>query len=731
MSDGQTTTKAFGATLSTSEVTIDADGGRFDWSLDYTERTGTEDPSVDVDGDGTADASYSGVLASGETVTREIASLSSGSVTVDTSTTVGPLPDWTIPYDEEIATENPTADLDGDGTADASHSGVLASGQTSTANASGLSTGDNSVTFAVDGDSEVDWSIDYDRVEYTESPSIDVDGDGTAEASYSGLLGPGQTATEELPTLSVDTSSGTVSVTETVDVTTRLQEQTETIDPTVEMNGNAKTYDVTLSDGDTANLTFNRTNIKSGINRVNVSVSENVSADAPVGTVGLDYRHDAQERRSVDYEGNKWSERYNVSKLYESPRNDASLTIPFSNDVVEVDRAQYRLNGGSWMNASTSFDGTTAAVEIGAVNENDTVEVRASGRRVSVGNGTIDVLEPTTAGNDLDTLIEVTSVTGDFYVDVTPSNESRVHHLYSPSWSAEAYTYHDTNGNQRLYLSNVAEGSTTRVRTAPLVVRPSGEIEAVIEDPDDPRLRLRPGSTAGSDRVEIEYLDAYSDETYRLWSMTTEREVDVADSSAGTVVLATDDSAATYVIEVKEESTTTAAVSVAGGGDGGGSGPLSIIALFGGLAGAILVFVLVGRRWFRTDSRRATTLLLVGGSVVGTVGVEAATGRSVISDLAFGLGELSNGGIGAVLVAVTVLFFLWMLDRRLGLPLWLMVAGGLGVGVWLLEEITGGALSEGLSSVSALVWVLILGGGVVLLYRALSGPTIKITGGEN
>ncbi|WP_058997744.1 hypothetical protein [Haloarcula sp. CBA1127] len=209
-SDGQTKSRTIDLSTSSSQLDFSGSGGSsIDYTLSWTERTATEDPSVDVDGDGSTDASYTGVLKSGETHTASVSDLSTGSHTASVSL-AGHQTDVDIDMTERTATEDPGLDLDGDGSVDASYSGILTSGQSTSVSAETLSNGDSTVETSLTAGT-VDYTISADGTYHTEDPAVDVDGDGVTEAGYSGMLAPGETATAELPSIDRQTSDVKIS----------------------------------------------------------------------------------------------------------------------------------------------------------------------------------------------------------------------------------------------------------------------------------------------------------------------------------------------------------------------------------------------------------------------------------------------------------------------------------------------------------------------------------------
>ncbi|MFY4816567.1 hypothetical protein ACOJIV_28460, partial [Haloarcula sp. AONF1] len=101
-----------------------------------------------------------------------------------------------------------------------------------------------------------------------------------------------------------------------------------TRDPVVELNGQSTSYTGSLNDGETVSLDANASWLQDGQNNVTVHVGDgSYSGEGPEPQVELEYRHDLESPRTVDYESEALSERYNISKTYTTPRANATLTI--------------------------------------------------------------------------------------------------------------------------------------------------------------------------------------------------------------------------------------------------------------------------------------------------------------------------------------------------------------------------------------------------------------------
>lgn len=565
-------------------------------------------------------------------------------------------------------------------------------------------------------------------------PAVDLDGDGTAEASVSGELADGETVTRSV-SLSTSTTSADVSTSGGSEVGLSLAwtEVTETVDPEVTVNGHTVGYSGTLGAGNTTDLDVSSTWIENGTNNVSVGVSQ--VASGPPGMVGLDYAHRAVEDRSVAYGATTWSETYTVSKTWESDVEDAVLRVPWASDrVVSVRSVAADLNGSTLTPESVSSTNGTLTVSIGAVPEGGTVNVTATGSKVRASGGTIRVTNATEEGLSLDSevRIETLSDPDNFSIAVGGTAEGHLlHYSAAETWSgADSYLRLSPDGSQVLHL-DAAEGGTFRVRTAPVELRPEGEdVEAVVLDASEPRFRVREATgVAEADSVEVVYYDTTDGEEYELYSETEERGVDTARASSP-VELLTDGDDETYSIRVYDSPSATgdgAAVAVGAGGGGSGLGiaPAAVV-LGAGLA--VVGAVLVGRR-FGVDGRAGTLLLAVVGLVVAAVATEAVTRGSVIALVieAF-LDPLVDSQVGVVGGGIGLLLGIYAVHDWIGLPWWVLGLAVAGDAVWVLDAITGGALGSGLGEVSALLWLVGIFGGMYLLYTRLKPRDLVIRG---
>mgnify|MGYP002124911312 CR=1 FL=1 len=430
------------------------------------------------------------------------------------------------------------------------------------------------------------------------------DGSGSISAdtgqSVSFDTSTGQSVTKQMD-LSTATSSLSVSSNGgDYDLSVSYTERTETVDPSVSVNGEVQaSFSGVLADGSTANFTGNNSVLQSGTNTVNVSVGDgSLSGDAPTPSVDLNYTHDAQDKQSVNFTANKWSESYNVSKTFASDRSSANLTIPFAGEVVGIENIEKRVNGGTWSTVSQdsySLKGTKLTVDIGPVNGGDTVEVRTTGRRVNVIGGSITVTEPTVKGDRLDTKIRLDSWSTDSHISVGATPDARrVHYAYQESWSnADPYSKITADGYNYVYLPAAESGGEARISTIPVSVNPtSGEVRLSVNEPrtEEPQFSVRPGDQEG-DTVEYTYITASDGTHYVLKSKTN--DVVRADGTANSpLTLEDDDSAETLVFlkdTVSSDSGPVGPVDV--GGDSGDplSSPTVVVMAWGLLTAGFYV----------------------------------------------------------------------------------------------------------------------------------------------
>ena len=560
--DGET--KSTRLNLDQSSTALDfsgSDGGTIDYSLTMVEHTATEDPSVDVNGDATADASYSGILTSGQTTTQSLSGLSTGSNTIGTSAAAGPLPSWTVTYDEEL---------------------------------------------------------------YTSDPAIDIDGDGTAEVSTTGKYGPGATYSGSIsPTLNDDTWT-VHSAGGPVDVEATVTERVGTQDPGVKFNSNWINHSGTLADGETVSYTGNSSWIQEGTNTVEIALPE-LSADAPTPKVGFEVSHEASSEITTEYAADAWQESYNVSTTFSATKENPSVEIPFSGTVYRVPYVEESVNGSSWTTIPSdrySWDGSTLTIQLddgdgdGDVDANTDYAVRVAGQRMDVQNGQVTVTDPIAPGDDLDVGVRIDQKDAGFRIGVGGTQSGHlIHYPYQESWSNPAgQAIVESGGVQYLELPNAPEGGTFRVTTTPLEVAPdTGAASVTIDDPDGPVFKIGPGPDGPGDDLTIKYHGASSGNTYDLYSRSRTRDVgtDTAESPA---IFEEDDSEEIFEIQLHEDS--------GGGGGGGGGGfpaptPDTPLSRYGIVAGWALLVVLLAYGTGKSDMDDRTRWALLGITTVG------------------------------------------------------------------------------------------------------------------
>ncbi|AXG06580.1 hypothetical protein DU500_09150 [Haloplanus rubicundus] len=520
--------------------------------------------------------------------------------------------------------------------------------------------------------------------------NVDVSADDGTSVSL-GDVPEGSTETAEFP---ISTGATTFDVTGSgaANVTLHVKERTETVDPSVTINGETTAYSGTLSDGTTTSLSANDSWIQSGTNTVNISVGDGtLSGDAPAPVTDLNYTHDATDKQTVDYDAEKWSERYNVSKTFASDRSSASLTIPFDDDVAKIQSIETRTNGGAWSTVSSEnydFDGTTLTVDLGSVSAGDEVAVRTTGRKVNVINGGITVLEPTLMGERLDTKFEIDAWSANAYISLgnTPDG-TRINYLYKESWDADEHATVTADGYHKLYAPGASAGSSARVSTIPVRANAkSGEVRISVTDPlvDEPKFEVAPGASTG-DEIEFTFIDAKDDTSYALYSVTqdTTRDQGTANSP---LTLTDDDSAETLQFQVDDSGTLDATGD--GGGsfwDGGASGPVipAMPVLNPGLVVVIVLGIIAGaiayqqRRMRRPDvPERAiyrSPLVLLAVGVALFIGLLLISPETVTTWFTLVLAQpLSNAlnaalplaGVLGVLAAIGIVVYWWWTRRR-------------------------------------------------------------------
>lgn len=506
-----------------------------------------------------------------------------------------------------------------------------------------LSNGDNTIDIGVNGAlGRYKWTTSWTENYITEDPDVTVAGQ---TVSYTGKLSDGSTKSKSInltpgdKSLDVVTNGGS-----SVNVDVDFKEHTVTEDAAIEINGHWLNDTGTLADGSTTTLNGDVAWLNEGDNAVNVSLAD-VTADAPQMAVEMEYTHDGDAEQVVDYTAEKWSERYNVSKVYTESYSSPNLTIPFASDkVVEIRDVEKQVNGGSWQSVSESdysLDGTTLEVQLGSVSADDEVSIRANGSKVRTNNASITITQATGTANTLNTEIRIDSWNNDSYIAV-PNGDGPplIHYAEDESWSgADESMLVTANGEARLKFPNTGDGATATISTIPVEVETvNGDaavsVESVVNG--EPEFSVSPGSSEG-DSVYFTYTEANDGETYELYSVTNEvvRDTGTAQSP---LTLTDDDSNELLKFRIAE-----------GGGGGGGGG----IGLAGGsssggalpIPGTVPVLVLgvLGLAGFAIFAR----------STVGTDPGEQVRGRSGLLDRIAGVFAGITAALASAVYTVT------------------------------------------------------------------------------
>jgi hypothetical protein len=438
-----------------------------------------------------------------------------------------------------------------------------------------LSKSDGSISATKSGDAFSSYTIDYNDVSQTENPSVSIGGETVSHSEY---LADGETVTKSA-SLSPGSGDAAVSGSGPVDLNASWTEVTTTIDPVVELNGQTTTiHSGKLADGETVTATIPKDQLQQGTNTLNVSLGDgSLSADAPEMRADIEASHEASDKISVGYSATTFEESYNVSHTYAAETSDAQVTIPFeSSRVVGVKNVEYQIDGGGWERVGADnyrFNGTTVDVYVsdavgGTVPAGSTVDVRATGRKMSVGNGAVTITDPTAPHEELDTQLRIDERSEDFHVNVGPTDDGdRVHYSYSDVFPTEDYVVIDSSGAQKMYLPNSKTGDTFRVKHLETrVVAEQGDVRIdVVEPGENPELDVSPGPGGDGDPVTVEYYNTESGVEYLLNSLKRSIVVD-SDVAQSPAIFEDDDSEDTW--QILHDS----AMSSGGEGSGGAIG---------------------------------------------------------------------------------------------------------------------------------------------------------------
>ncbi|AZQ14543.1 hypothetical protein DOS48_06705 [Halorubrum sp. PV6] len=468
----------------------------------------------------------------------------------------------------------------------------------------------------------------------------------------------------------------------------------------MEVNGNTVSHDGTLADGETVSLDANPSWLQNGQNNVTVQVGDGSVTSGPEPQVELEYRHDLESPRTVDYESEALSERYNISKTYTTPRENATLTVPHARTVLSMRSLEYRLNEtGSWASvpqSAANLSGTTLTVDVSdfagnPVPEGTTVEVRSVGSRVDAHNAEISVVEATPVGFDLDSRVRLDSWNSDSYLGIgeTPQG-SLVTYAENESYSAESdYVELYSDGSQRFYAPNATSGSELTLNTLSARVEP---------DRNSMRVRVPESANATNTEFVVEPASVVGDAWTAEYVAGTDGQWYAVVDGSGTELGAAEKPDPIEVSRddvgfVSIEPTDPPSASTSGAGGGvfatftSGNLP-SLLLLFGGVG---MLFV-AGTR--PHSSREAVDGIAAGvgglferipriGETVGS-GVESALSAVGSGLVSVGENRLLTGTIGAAVVVAAAEAGLFTIGSEGGA---ILAVGGIAVGsLWLLRE---------------------------------------------
>ena len=606
--------------------------------------------------------------------TWDVPALSPGDYAVN----VGSGVDWTFDYTEETVTTDPSVSLNGE---TRTYSGKLADGETATLSwsPSVIDAGStNSVGLSLPSLSadappmRADYALEAEEVDGALNPSVDVDGDGSAEVSHSGLLTDGETESTSFQpevgqTWSVDGSGSPVTV--SADITERRLPEDVRIGVNTQAGGGWANYSSKLTEGETVSLVTNKSWVQSGTNVVDVQLGDgSLSGDAPTPKVKLDYSHQAASTQSVTVDGEVWSERWETSRTWASARDNATLSIPFGNSVIATRSVAVYSNGSEVGAPSTNFDGTTLEVPLGSVDAGETTRVVANGSKVRTVNGSIAVTEPTPVGQQLDTEFRVEERSSGFHIDVgSTTKDEWLHYASGESWSNPAeFARFDASGGQSLYLPNAPAGGTARVSTLAVDVDTSQNVDIGVAEPGSLVFDVEPGPTTGDD-VTFNYVGASSGTEYELVSVDRE-DYRLSRDSGSTAILRDDDSPETLQIRpINSSGSTTELQDIGGGGSGippavdPRANPYALLALSG-----IVIMGGVGvAAWRPSIPMWAVVPLLVPVTLVVIATQSPGTLRQLVAGR-FGAALQQVGPALLLLGGTVVSYVIYKLAQKLG-----------------------------------------------------------------
>ena len=605
-------------------------------------------------------------------------------------------------------------------------------------------------------------------------PSIDIGGE---TVSYSGELTEDDEFSETVQSVSPGEYSSTMSLSDGgTAVTLDWTETTTAVDPSVTVESDNGTESAShtgeLAAGETVDIAdqIDQSSIDGNVS-VGVSVSE--SFDGPIGMINMSYQHEAADYRSISYTGEAFSERYSVSKIWDTDRDSAQLRVPWASDHVinvrslEVDGVEH--------DEFNAKDGELI-VELGDVEAGEETTVTAVGTKIQVHDGDATVLEPTKLGEQLSTDVQIDNPGPDYAIEVGETAEGeRVHWIDQATWSDEdSFARIEADGSQFLEM-DPNDGSQATIRNVPVEADVlSGEATFRVEDPGpdpgDIEFQIGPGESAG-DSIDLIYYETVSDQTYSLYSVTEDRTVSTETASSPVTFRVSDD-AGTYQI-IQDELSSATSVVTDSTGDVSDTIPdwlLIIVVLSGSIVG-----IAAGSRRLGSTDEVSRGAVLVGAPVIGWLVLEFSTIDPLTTQflsLVFGpinefvagffdlleavllavvlgvfrgfetfvgsvvagfFGGFVTGAAGSLLVSTGVLVaLLWLeqtTDLSIPLPAWVGVGGF--TGIWLLETVSQdsviGQLSQGLEDIGPLIWLLLVGGGIAIIVAWLRSRQTQVS----
>ena len=587
--------------------------------------------------------------------------------------------------------------------------------------------GQNDIIF---GDSNGNLKILTENTESTEV-NIDTNGDGVFDTSTT--IQPGADALETWTT-PPGSELEIVSSTAAIEADLTIAERTATTDPEVQIDSQKGNQTVThsgvLSDGETIDL-GSQVNGSSlgGETTLTVRLASVPGVDP---TANINYTHTAQKKVRQTFQSTAFEESYNVSTTYSEAARNARVVIPFdSNNVVAIKSAEYRTNGGSWQPIGPGdrrMDGSKATLLVGSaaggVDPGQTVDVRVTGRKISVEDGSVTITDATRPGEELDTELRVDSMGPDFFINVGPAAVGdRVHYAYAQQYATDDYVIINSDGDQDLYLPNTVSGDTFRVRhTDTRVVAERGDVRIdVVKTGENPELDVSPGPGGSGDPVTVEYYNTETGVKYLLNSLTRSIVVD-SDVAESPAIFEDDDSEDTWAIlrdsgptgssggggavgQFRETaSNTVGSISLPIGGSGLGQlalvgvlglGGLLVLRRFNPFGGSSDSAAVTSSTSTRSASGSAVSRLTGLASTAGAVGSRAAqtTGSGVLAALRRLLayfGQVATLILGNRRASITAGVVAAIVAARVGLVSLpegtgiLIVVAGVPVATWLI-----------------------------------------------